>query len=441
MTRRDATPATDAPTGAHHESALAASHALVTLSGNRRTGADGALTYDFTCPSPSSYPFQWAWDSCFHAIALSNVDPPRAVAEIDSLLHGLTPTGFLPHMLLWQRDLRARATEDFRIALWDGWTSITVQPPVLGRAIERVYAASGDRVWLAVVLPKAAAFYEWLHCHRALPDGLLVICQPDESGLDASSKYDVGLGIASAPVAEVSARWHQAMRSLLDGYQSTARPERRASSPSAFRWIDVLFNTVYADALTALAQMLAVVQPADPSSGIFAARARDVTGALLERCWDGRRGAFWDIDLRTGEQQKVLTISSLFPLLLSDVPDEHAHRMIDQHLLNRAQFWLPFPVPSVAADEPTFDPHFSTGAIFRGSSWVNLNWYLYWGLRGCGRDESASELAERTMRMTALSGMRECYDPYTGAGQAAESFAWSSLILDLMAAEGIFVAT
>ena len=40
--------------------------------------------FDFTCPSSVTYPFQWFWDSCFHAIALSHVDLQKAEAELKS---------------------------------------------------------------------------------------------------------------------------------------------------------------------------------------------------------------------------------------------------------------------------------------------------------------------------------------------------------------------
>ncbi|MFC5204874.1 MGH1-like glycoside hydrolase domain-containing protein [Streptomyces kaempferi] len=421
------------------EAAEAAAHARATLAANHRTGTDHGLTYDvtydFTCPSPESYPFQWAWDSAYHAIALSHVDPARAAAEIDTLLHGLTSDGFLPHMLLWQRNLRARATSDFRIALWDGWTSITIAPPVLARAIERVYSVNGDRAWLASVLPGATAFFDWLWRRRTLPTGLPVIHQPDESGLDSSSKYDEALGIAGVPRSEISHRWHQAMRELLERYEHGRRPESADAGHGAFRWVDVLFGTVYADGLATLSRLHAALHTPDRTADVLAERSRRVTEALVAECWDEQAGAFWDIDLRTGEQQKVLTVSSLFPILLDAVPNRFAQRVIDEHLLNPDRFWLTHPLPSVSADEPTFDPHFETGAIFRGSSWVNLNWYLYWGLRARGRYGPARELAHRTVRMAAQSGMRECYDPRTGAGQGATSFGWSSLVLDLIAAE------
>ncbi|MEV6996011.1 HAD hydrolase-like protein [Streptomyces sp. NPDC093228] len=76
-----------------------------------------------------------------------------------------------------------------------------------------------------------------------------------------------------------------------------------------------------------------------------------------------------------------------------------------------------------------------TGSISRGSSRVNVNWYLYWSLRARGRRVSAREQAHWTVKTADLSGIRECYDPVAGLGQGATSFEWISLVLDLIAAE------
>ena len=66
---------------------------------------------------------------------------------------------------------------------------------------------------------------------------------------------------------------------------------------------------------------------------------------------------------------------------------------------------------------------------------MNVNWYLYHGLRAHGRREVASELAERTIRMLAKSGIREFYDPRTGEGQGTRDFGWTTLVLDMIASE------
>ncbi|MEU1754418.1 trehalase family glycosidase [Micromonospora matsumotoense] len=404
------------------------------LRGNLRAGysAGAGHEFRFTCPSPDTYPFQWSWDSAFHAIALSHLDPGRAQAEIGSLLTAVTPQGFLPHMLLWQDHLRPRAVEDFRIRV-TGWTSATIAPPVLARAVEQVFLATGDRAWLRSVLPRTLLCYEWLRTHRTNPHtGLLLTFQPDESGLDSSPKYDEAIGL-DVTTGDVSPHWHDAMRKLLDSY-ATVTSDAELFAARRFVWHDVLFNSIYADGLRTVARLCRLSPDAQRVADVCENRAHALTAALSRHCWDEERGVFWDLDVVRGTPARCLTVSSLFPLILEDLPAPVVRRLVEEHLLNDQEFWTAFPVPSVAVNEPVFDPDFRTGAIFRGSSWVNLNWYLHAGLRTHGFTRVADELARRTLEMTARSGMRECYGPFDGAGHAAREFGWSSLVIDLAAA-------
>ena len=89
------------------------------LAGNRQSGVSGwdGRKYDFTCPSPSTYPFQWWWDSAFIAIALLHVDAELAKQEVRCLLQGVQPDGFMPHMLLWEKSAHERALAEYSIRL------------------------------------------------------------------------------------------------------------------------------------------------------------------------------------------------------------------------------------------------------------------------------------------------------------------------------------
>ena len=55
--------------------------------------------FRYTVPSPSTYPYQWLWDSCFHAIVLSSYDPDFAKAEMHSLMSKQFENGMVPHMI------------------------------------------------------------------------------------------------------------------------------------------------------------------------------------------------------------------------------------------------------------------------------------------------------------------------------------------------------
>jgi glycogen debranching enzyme len=409
------------------------------LSGNRQQGVSewGGRSYSFVCPSPRSYPFQWLWDSCFHAIALLSVDPDLAKQEIRCLLLGAQPDGFIPHMLLWEKRLHAAALRDYSIVLADPFFTATVQPPVLARAVWRVYQATKDHDFLLEVLPATLRFFRWLKAYRDPDDDhLIAIIQPDESGLDASPKYDVLMNLHDVPAEQVAHALRSNMGRLFNAYAAHREDPARLLALDVFNWEDVMVNSIYADGLQLLGGLCREAGYPQAEAAEFERRARRVLAALEEKCWDERSGVFWDLYGYEEIRAHTLTFSSLFPLILDSLDRHMVWRLVEEHLLNEREFWLPFPVPSVAASEQSFDPRFRTRATWRGPTWVNTNYYLYWGLRAHGYRDVATELAKRTVEMVGRGGMREFFNPYTAEGQGAPDFGWTSLVLDFIHAEG-----
>ncbi|MBV9578442.1 MAG: hypothetical protein JO057_07630 [Chloroflexi bacterium] len=416
---------------------VAEARRVLTANRQRGTSAWGDRVYDFVCPSPVAYPFQWQWDSCFHAIALLTLDPGLAKQELRCLLQGAQPDGFLPHMLLWQAQFHAAAQTDYSIVLAHPFYTATVQPPVLARAVWRVYQATTDRDFLLDVLPPTLRYFRWLKAYRDPDDDqLLAIIQPDESGLDASPKYDRLMRLAEVPPENFPAALRSSMQRLFGAYAPHREDPARLLALDVFNWEDVMVNSIYADGLQCLGGLCREAGYPPAEAAEFERRARRVRSALEEKCWDERAGAFWDLYGYAEERERTLTFTSLFPLILDSLDRHMVGRLVEEHLLNEHEFWLPFPVPSVAATQPAFDPEYRTGAIWRGSTWVNTNYYLYWGLRAHGYRDVATELAKRTVQMVGTGGMREFFHPYTAEGQGAIDFAWSALVLDLIHAEG-----
>ena len=410
------------------------------LAANRQRGVsewDGRR-YDFVCPSGSTYPFQWFWDSAFHAIALLHVDPALAEQEVRCLLQGARPDGFIPHMLLWEKGAHDAAMREYSITLADPYYTATIQPPVIARAVARIFEATGDVAFIREVLPPLLRFFRWLKAYRDPDDDTLIaIIQPDESGLDASPKYDAAMEIAYDPPAGTLPSLRRSMQRLFDAYAPLRADPGRLAALDVFTWEDVMVNAIYADGLRCLAKLCDAAGLPAAEGAEFEARGRRVSRALVEKCWDDRAGAFWDLAGWSETPAKVLTFTSLFPLILDDLDPGIARRLVAEHLLNEREFWLPFPIPSVAANEPSFDPGWRTETTWRGPTWINVNWYMYWGLRTHGFADVAGELAQRTFAMVERSGIREFYDPLTGHGHGARDFGWSCLVLDLIAAEGM----
>jgi glycogen debranching enzyme len=404
--------------------------AIDVLDRNRRRGTSrwGGRRYDFVCPSPSHYPFQWLWDSCFHAIALCRVDPAQAAQELRGLIAAAQPDGFIPHMILWEKDTHAAALASYNIRLGGEFWTATIQPPVLAQALERVFETTQDRRLLEEQLPPTLALYNWLRAHRDPDnDGLISIIQPDESGLDASPKYDSLLLMPSVDDPGLRA----AMERLFQAYEPSGQDSRQMLALRLFDVEDVLVNSIYIQGLRAVARLCRVVG-ATPEAHSAEQEAARASTSLFSKSWDAERGAYWDLRGPAEKPLRTLTITSLMPLILPNLPREHAQALVQRHLLNRDQFWLEFPLPSVAADEPSFDPEFRTGLIWRGPTWVNTNWFLVHGLRLHGYPDEARELADRTLRMVLRSGFREFFNPATGQGYGAASFGWTTLVLDLL---------
>ncbi len=268
------------------------------LLANRQHGVsewDGRR-YDFVCPSPQTYPFQWLWDSAFHAIALLCVDPELAKQELRCLLQGAQPDGFIPHMLLWEKAFHTAALNEYSIVLANPYYTATVQPPVLARAVWRVYQATKDRDFLLEVLPAVMRFFRWLKAYRDPDDDqLIAIIQPDESGLDASPKYDVLMQLGELPSERVLPQLVVSMKRLFSAYEAHREDPARLLALDVFNWEDVMFNTIYADGLRLIGGLCREAGYPATEAAEFERRARHVLSALEEKCWDERTGVFWDL--------------------------------------------------------------------------------------------------------------------------------------------------
>ena len=357
--------------------------------------------YAYTEPSPGRYPWQWYWDSCFAAIVRGRYDRERARAELQSLLAVQRPDGFVGHTIFWRRPVSWERLPFYNVVSRHALQTETIQPPLLAWAWSLAVGDPAEE-------PRIAAQADWLAANRDLEgDGLLWIVQPDESGLDASPKFEPVWG------------WHSngrigfpllVARNRRLGFD--ARRIRDAGHPVL---CETLVNTLWSLSLQALGR---------PSA----------TPALVARLWDEQRGLFLDEAQPGDARPDVVTWAALAPLALPDLPEKIGRRLVEEHLLNPAEFLTPVAPPSVAASEPSYQPNGGRGPIrryWRGPTWVNSAWLVWLGMRRLGYEEEARALAEGLIETVAREGLREYYDPRTGKGLGARDFAWSALIAEL----------
>ncbi len=387
------------------------------------------LDYDFVCPSTGTYPFQWLWDSCFHAVVLSHFDRARARSEVRSLLANAQPDGFVAHVTFWQREAYEAMLATYSIAYRTPYLSDCIQPPVLAEAVHAASRGEGGRAFLDEVLPKTRRFFDWLDRMRDPDqDGLIATLQPDESGLDHTPKYDAYLGISGTEHEQFTAAWER----VAGPYAEVGRDHTSMFALDRFVMEDVLVNTIYGENERVLAGLLREVGDTQGAREMDR-RADRTTAALVGKCWHAERGLFFDLAGLREEPQRVSTVSSLMPILLTDLPAAMA-RALAAHLADPHEYKATYPVPSVAMDEPSYRKAVpGERLLWRGPTWINTNWYIARGLRRHGREDLARTIEDRSAALVEQAGFREYYDPHTGAGFGAEGFSWTALVLDMLA--------
>jgi len=367
-------------------------------------GEREGVPFAYTRPSPGRYPWQWYWDSCFAAIVWRRFEPDRARIELETLLAAQREDGFVGHTIFWDRPVSLSRLPFYNVTSRSAFQTETIQPPLLAWAWS---IAVGN----PAAEPRIAAQVEWLAANRGLEgDGLLWIVQPDESGLDASPKFD--------PVWGCRANARPGFPLLVHRNRGLGFDARRIRDRGGPVLCETLVNTLWSLSLQALGR---------PSA----------TQALVDRLWDERRGLFLDEAQPGSVRPGVVTWASLAPLALPDLPQEIGRRMVEEHLLDESEFMAPVAPPSVSLAEPSCEPGGSRGPVrryWRGPTWVNAAWLLWLGLRRLGYEDAATRIAEGVVGAAEREGLREYYDPRTGTGLGAENFAWSALVAELAAA-------
>jgi hypothetical protein len=378
-----------------------------TLRQNWREGvreSDGTR-FAYTCPSPSHYPWQWYWDSCFTAIVWRHFDAARARSELESLLAAQRNDGFIGHTIFWNTPLSGLRRFSYNVLSSTAAMTSTIQPPALAWAWR---IAVGD----PAQVPGIASHHAWLAANRDLDgDGLIWLVQPDESGLDASPQFD--------------AIWGRQAHSR-PGFLGLVHRNRRLGYD--LRRIDAAGGPVCCEVVTNVLYSLSRLALGEPS----------LTPVIVERMYDQSSGLFWPLARPAPRRSVALTWTAVAPLALPDLPEEIGRRLVEEHLLDPQRFWLPVPPPSVSATDATFsrdERQFGVRRYWRGPTWINAAWLLWLGLMRLDYTVQAEELARRVGATVLAQGLREYYDPYDGRGMGAVDFGWSALVIELLASD------
>ena len=384
-------------------------------------------SYMYTVPSSEHYPFQWLWDSCFHAIILSHIDMTRAREELRSLLARPLANGLVPHIIYWKKGYETlkwgREYEgDVLTKAWgtDGVSSIT-QPPLIASALWELHTRAPDIGFLHELYPSIREHYLCLLTERNFSaHGLMGIINPDESGEDNSPRFDLLQGLPSKHPPK------QNLHRRIDRVREHAQCGFDVQNCTRLHfWIeDVSFNAISLRALEALS-LIAHEIGEGQDSDVFSLCTQQIRTSMQLNMKSGYR--YYSLQGETQEKIIVDTWGLFMPLYAGLLHKEEATLLVERHLLNPKQFFTDFPIPSVSCAEESF-----TGDdLWRGPTWIAINWFVYKGLKLYGFNDVAETIRQKTIRLLTKSGFREYYDAHTGEGRGAHNFTWGGLVLDM----------
>jgi glycogen debranching enzyme len=180
------------------------------------------------------------------------------------------------------------------------------------------------------------------------------------------------------------------------------------------------------EALAKIARLIGETEDAE----MWKQRSRRLAGRIVGHFYDRAAGLFWP----TWDHRpiQVLTPFCLYPLWLGRLLDDKIAARLVAHLTDPGEFWTAYPVPTVAVS----DPHYHPDQMWRGPTWLNVNYILIDALVKSGYPDLARQLRDRTLELVMKhDDIYEYYHPETGnhSSRATPTYGWpSALFIELV---------
>ena len=396
----------------------------------------------FHQPAPGAYQSFFAWDSGWHAIGLSVIDPELAYKELQAVFTFEFENGLVPHEAriegLGENEsiFRKMLIKSVFMQFDSQGRSRLIDPPSYLIAAEIVYNRTKDPRILKL-LPSMLKCLEYLLRERnLLNDNLICIIHPWESGTDAAPYFDEVCGVDVRKPSWFLKYMFAYLRQLKE-IEQLAWDGKRALKNGAFAFQDVGMNGLVAAGAMAVSRLFSAT--GDVAN---AKKCKGMANAISEACenllWDERRGFYYPRWLRPQPDSVFRTcLNGIMPLLSGLVSKDRAERVITGYINSTAHFACDYGVQFNSAKEHDLK-WFKDSMLWRGPCiWISMNWAAAQAASIYGRPDIASAITAKTARLIAENGFHEFYDPQTGKGKGAGMFTWPALVLDMIDRHGI----
>lgn len=448
---------------------------------------------DHTRPAVPHYDHMWLWDSVFAAVINNRREQPdKAATEITSLFRGADArTGFIPNMnyqtgrnwrdieaLTFNRPDVGSSYSQPSIIAWGAWETYEGfekkgEKEKGLRFLDDIYGHSNS-----VGSWGLKGFYDYFSNHRENGNGSKLIgnIHPHETGRDSDPilRTDVpvipGSGqivnFANSVIDYATILQINVKQKLHNDYPEKGRPgikdivsfkKRKGRkeakktdyydlNPETARGVywtnDVMFNALHVNNLRYMDKISQTLGK-ETEATEYKNLADTVEEEIIEKMWDEESGFFYNLD-KDGKQIKVNSVTGLFPLTLDTLPENKLEKLIDK-MEDPEWFKTPYPVPSIPANNPRYNPDYSVKRLWMGPVWINTNYLIAEeGLVKQIQREDLSphlrsrmagvlrDVVEKTEEMVAGDLLEndkthEFYNPNNRKGYRIEEFTWSLL--------------
>lgn len=331
------------------------------------------FTREACVPSKIHYVGVWHWDQFFHALAYRHIDARLAEDQIRIVFDHQREDGMLPDAIHDEglvTHLTRPVDED------------VTKPPLAAWTVLKLFEKSGHGDFLEEIYEPLCRWHNWWLDHNRNGNGLCEYRHPFSSGLDDSPLWDEGMPVVAPDL-----------------------------------------NTYLCIQEESLARIAEIIGLPDAAAH-FRESADRTAKNILKTLWDEQRGCF--VALHAGKPIEVFTPFNLLPMWTGRLSEAMVARVV-QHLTNPAEFWTDWPLPTVSRSDPKFDPL----QMWRGPTWVNINYLFVEGLNRVGQHDLAHQLRRRTLDLLMQHrDIYEYYNPLTAERppKAAPVFGWSSAV-------------
>ena len=358
--------------------------AVVTLISNWRTHR-GGLLHEGIVPSHAAYYFVgfWAWDTWRFSAALAKFDPELAKDNIRAIFDYQQPDGMIIDCIY--TDPAENNARDSK-------------PPLVSWAVDEIFTHTNDTAFISEMYPQLMAYYKWWYnkrdhnrngmCEYGSTDGTLEAAAW-ESGMDNAIRFDDAKMLKN------------------NGAEDAWSMDQESVDLNAYLALECKL-------LKKFASILGVTFDGP-----------DYSSQVADYFFDKEKGFFFDRRLKDGSFIQEPGCEAYTPLWTEVATADQVKAMLPL-LTDTAKFSTYIPFPTVAADNPKYNPR----GYWRGPIWLDQTYFAIRGLRNYGYNKMADEYTlqvfDRLQGLKEGAPIHENYGTHTGELLKAPHFSWSS---------------